>query len=87
MRAKFCCYSIKQFSKVNEKNKVIPDEVGREEIVLGPVLDSDGNRNKSDWRHMSLSPVGDLTIEIQDPEMTGKFKIGQTYFIDITPEE
>lgn len=49
-----------------------------EQVDLNAVYD-DANKSWSKW-----TPAGQLRLTINNPDAQGKFKVGKTYFLDIT---
>lgn len=68
-RAKFYCQAVKDF--------------GNDYQVV--TFQADTNKSDSDTQHYSkYTPSGTLEITVTNPVLTGKFKPGSRYYLDIT---
>lgn len=57
-------------------------------VVLNAVARSDGYPNDGfdeDNTYAKFSPSGSLSLSIANPELFGKIRPGQTFYIDFTP--
>lgn len=59
---------------------------GAEEIKMAPVCDSPfGAEGQSeDNTFARYTPSGALSLTITNPDLVGKFKVGQTFYVDFT---
>lgn len=69
-RAKFRCNSVTDFGANNG-----------EKAVLGAVTDDGNAENKAFW---NATPAGTLEITVNNPDVRGFFKPGQSYYLDIS---
>lgn len=85
VRAKFVVHEITQRMQsvpTNEKDergytKYVQKPV--DVIRMAPVM---GEENQRFW---TASPSGSLEIACTNPEATGQFKLGESYYVDFTP--
>lgn len=62
---------------------------GSEELVMAPV--SSGpygpNGESEDNTFARYTPSGSLVLQVNNPELAGKFAPGQKFYVDFTPAE
>lgn len=82
MRAKF------QVSKVETVRDVVSQAVTQETVHMHAVARSDGypaDGSDEDNSYAKWSPSGSLTLTIANPNLFGKYSVGDKTYMDFTP--
>lgn len=77
MRAKFILNTI---AKVGDQEQLIFSAVSKSGAYPADGLDEDNTYAK-------FSPSGSLSLTVANPNLIGKFEVGQKFYLDFTPCE
>lgn len=76
MRAKMVIRSIEQYEGGTEKLNM---------SAIGKPSGYDDDGKDEDNTYANFTPMADLSMSINNPDLHGKFKPGQEFYVDFTP--
>lgn len=81
MRAKMAVRSVEAH---REKN-VVTQEIVTMSAVFASKYPEDGS--DEDNTYARFTPTASLSITIRNPDLLGKYEVGQTFYVDFTPAQ